>query len=365
MNTILERSGWPTLSGEEIAGIPSKNVLKFLLNLAVFPETPAWKKEEPMRIVVGGIKHETNTCNPKLTRIEDFQIRRDRELLKDEAVKPFIPRGIEIIPTLLAEAIPSGPVERETYLYLKADILRHIRACKGIEGVCLHLHGAMGVEEIGDGENDFVKSVRELVGPDVLISVSLDLHGNISPGLLKFADIFTAYRTAPHIDRMETRERALSLLVNCTAGWPKSTGINGGDFRFTVHTGTIDETIKMAQASDKKPVFISDSGDNVTSGDLPHFIERLLSLNVKDAAVGGIIAPDAVARCREAGIGSSVEGEIGGKLDRVNGYPLKVKGKVMKLTGDGAVLRIEGVDVILTARRQAFTTVDSFRSYGD
>ena len=351
MNTILERSGWPTLSGEEIAGIPSKNVLKFLLNLAVFPETPAWKKEEPMRIVVGGIKHETNTCNPKLTRIEDFQIRRDRELLKDEAVKPFIPRGIEIIPTLLAEAIPSGPVERETYLYLKADILRHIRACKGIEGVCLHLHGAMGVEEIGDGENDFVKSVRELVGP----------NGSL---LLHYAVLYTPYRLPPHIDRTETRERALSLLVNCTAGWPKSTGINGGDFRFTVHTGTIDETIKMAQASDKKPVFISDSGDNVTSGDLPHFIERLLSLNVKDAAVGGIIAPDAVARCREAGIGSSVEGEIGGKLDRVNGYPLKVKGKVMKLTGDGAVLRIEGVDVILTARRQAFTTVDNFRSYG-
>ena len=165
-------------------------------------------------IVVGGIKHETNTFNPKLTRIEDFQIRRDRELLKDEEIKPFIARGIEIIPTLWAEAIPSGPVERETHLYLKADILRHIRACKGIEGVCLHLHGAMEVEEIGDGENDFVKSVRELVGPDVLISVSLDLHGNISPGLLKFADIFTAYRTAPHVDRMETRERALYLLVN-------------------------------------------------------------------------------------------------------------------------------------------------------
>ncbi|GAH50142.1 unnamed protein product, partial [marine sediment metagenome] len=40
-----------------------------------------------------------------------------------------------------------------------------------------------------------------------------------------------------------------------------------------------------------------------------------------------------VARCREAGIGSSVEVEIGGKLDRVNGYPLLVTGKVMKLTG--------------------------------
>ena len=80
----------------------------------------------------------------------------------------------------------------------------------------------------------------------------------------------------------------------------------------------------MVQASDKKPVFISDWGDNVTSGadgDLPLFIERLLSLNVTDAAIGGTIAPDAVARCREAGIGSSVEVEIGGKLKNLNHIP--------------------------------------------
>jgi len=403
-----------------------------------------------MRIVIGGISHETNSFNPKLTRIEDFRIKRNYELLSDESVKPFTAEGAELIPTLWAEAIPSGPVEGETYRYLKESLLRHIRDLKGIDGICLFLHGAMTVEEIGDGENDLVKSIREVAAADTLISVSLDLHGNISPELLEYVDILTAYRTAPHIDRMETRQRALSLLIACikkslrptpvivkipmmipgdpaitdakpasdfyselaeidkTPGilnsslligysWADSPSTGSSvivvaeekrfrdqayrkacqlaaeywkkrnEFRFAVATGTIDETIRMAQSFDKKPVFISDSGDNVTSGaggDLPLFVERLLSNEVKDAVVGGIIDPQAVDCCRIAGIGCSVELEIGGKLDRVNGLPLKVTGKVANLTDDGAVLSIGGVDVILTVRRHAFIMIDSFRSYG-
>jgi hypothetical protein len=36
----------------------------------------------------------------------------------------------------------------------------------------------------------------------------------------------------------------------------------------------------------------------------------------------------------------------------------------MKLSSEGAVLRIDNVDVILTAKRTAFTTLDDFKAYG-
>lgn len=56
--------------------------------------------------------------------------------------------------------------------------------------------------------------------------------------------------------------------------------------------------------------------------------------------------------------------EIGGKIDRVNGYPLRIKGEVVSLTDDGAVLRAGGVDVILTAQRHAWTSLNDFRAFG-
>jgi microcystin degradation protein MlrC len=61
--------------------------------------------------------------------------------------------------------------------------------------------------------NNLIQAVRELVGDDMVIAVSLDLHGNISPELVARADILTAYRTAPHRDTAATRLRALKLLT--------------------------------------------------------------------------------------------------------------------------------------------------------
>jgi microcystin degradation protein MlrC len=394
--------------------------------------------------------HETNSFNPKPTCVEDFVVTRGSDLLDDPGVAPFVNQGISIVAGLMAEAIPSGPVERETYDYFKGSLLRAIEDGGRFDGVCLFLHGAMVVEGVGDGENDLVSSVRGLVGPDVPISVSLDLHGNISPELADYANILVAYRTAPHVDKEETRKQAFGLLVDAIRGgylprtvvqkvpvmiagdpaitsqkpasdlyallpeidkkegilaaslmigysWNDTPSIGSSilitatdeqyletakseaaelaavywgvrkDFHFTVPTGTIDETIGMAQACDEKPVFISDSGDNVTSGaagDVPVFLERLIALDTQDVVLAGIQDPAAVEKCRAAGVGEKVQLEIGGKLDTINGRPLSVGGAVVTLTDGGAVVRIDGVDVILTSRRTSFTTIDGFNAFG-
>jgi microcystin degradation protein MlrC len=52
-----------------------------------------------------------------------------------------------------------------------------------------------------------------VVGPDVLISTGMDLHGNVSRTLAEQVDLLTCYRTAPHEDWLETKERAVRNLL--------------------------------------------------------------------------------------------------------------------------------------------------------
>lgn len=93
-------------------------------------------------------------------------------------------------------------------------------------------------------------------------------------------------------------------------------------------------------------------------------VEELISNNADDAVVGGIIDRQSVNACREAGIGATVKLVIDGKLDQVNGYPLEIKGRVLNLTENGAVIRVDGIDIILTAQRTAFTSPQDFMAYG-
>ena len=65
-----------------------------------------------------------------------------------------------------------------------------------------------------DPEGDFITKIREVIGNDVLISTSMDLHGSVSPRLAKNSDMITCYRMAPHEDSMDSKKRALVNLLN-------------------------------------------------------------------------------------------------------------------------------------------------------
>lgn len=166
-----------------------------------------------LRIIAGGVHHETNSFTPVPTRYDDFSIDRgiDRYRDDDDLLAPL--DAIDLAPTFVAGAQPGGLVERSAYERLKSELLAAIGANLPADGLLLDLHGAMEVAEIGDGETDLIRAVRDLVGNQLPIAVSLDLHGNISPELVAQAQILTAYRTAPHRDARATRRRALALLV--------------------------------------------------------------------------------------------------------------------------------------------------------
>jgi microcystin degradation protein MlrC len=168
-----------------------------------------------MRIAVGGISHETNTFSTLKTGLPEFFVQRGDAIMGDALVTEARELGMEVAPTLLAGAGPHGPVLRETYRSLKAELLERLGAALPVDGVYLRLHGAMEVEEIGDGESDLARAVRERVGESVPIVASLDLHGNIAPELVSALNVMTALRTAPHRDGRETRRRALGHLARC------------------------------------------------------------------------------------------------------------------------------------------------------
>lgn len=166
-----------------------------------------------MRIAVAGLHVECSTYNPVLAREADFRVLRGPSMIKDGYFEFLTHFPAEFITVLHARAIASGPVENGVYHAWKSEILDGIRRALPLDGVYLAMHGAMFVEGMTDAEGDFISAVRELVGPDVLISASYDLHGNVSQRIVDSLDMFSTYRTAPHIDVADTMRRAVTMLV--------------------------------------------------------------------------------------------------------------------------------------------------------
>ncbi|GGF05184.1 microcystinase C [Aliidongia dinghuensis] len=188
-----------------------------------------------MKILIAGFQHETNTFAPTKARYEDFingggfpPMVRGADLLALRTVNVpaggFIAaaetQGHELIPVVWAGATPSAHVTEDAYERIAGEI---IAAAKrgGFDAIYLDLHGAMVTEHLDDGEGELLSRLRALVGPDLPIVASLDLHANVTEQMLANADGLVAYRTYPHVDMAETGRLAAALLADrVAAGGP-------------------------------------------------------------------------------------------------------------------------------------------------
>lgn len=173
------------------------------------------------RILTLGIAHESNTFSTVVTKESDFNIWRGADVLKDQPwADVFRKAGFEIIPTLHCHAWPGGVVSRSAYEHFRDEILTDIKKAGKLDGIYMDMHGALHVEGYDDAQVDLIKKIRSIVGNDLLISGSFDLHGNPSPEFVKYINMITAYRTAPHRDGDETKARAAQMLVDAIKyGW--------------------------------------------------------------------------------------------------------------------------------------------------
>ena len=176
------------------------------------------------KVAVGGFQHETNTFAPVKATFEAFEkadgwpgLSRGESLFNavdgiNIPAAGFIEvaksAGWDLYPTLWTSASPSAQVTVEAFERISGMILQDIESAMPLDAVYLDLHGAMVAEHHDDGEGELLRRVRSVIGPDVPLIVSLDLHANVTPLMAELADRLVIYRTYPRIDMADTGTRA-------------------------------------------------------------------------------------------------------------------------------------------------------------
>ena len=175
-------------------------------------------------------------------------------------------RGADIVPLLVATAVPGGILSRECYLSLKTELLRRLRESLPVDGVLLPLHGGAAVEEIGDLEGDLVEAVRHVVGPEVPIVGTLDLHAHVSEKMVAGTEALLAWETYPHRDTYSTGVRGVRMLLDILDGkvrpamaMAKVPVIVGGIMGSTEGSAPFADVMRFAKAMEQRPGVLSTS----------------------------------------------------------------------------------------------------------
>ncbi len=412
------------------------------------------------RVAIAGIGIESSTFSPAQTNEEAFHARIGDSIFGrygffDEGSD--LRKRAEWVPTLLGKSLPGGIVTREAYESMVEKTLNMLKADGPYDGLWFDIHGAMSVVGLDDAEGDLIKRIRDVVGTDVLISTSMDLHGNVSERLAEHSDLITCYRMAPHEDALESKKRSIDLMLErlengkgkpaykawipvpiLLPGEKTSTRIEPGkslyakipsvteqdgvidaaiwigyawadeprnhavvmvtgddkeqvtagaeklanafwdvrnEFEFVAPVATLDESLKMALESNKKPYMISDMGDNPTAGgagDVTWTLRELLnrpefkSENGPSLIYASIPGPQLVKEALKVGVGGKVLAMAGAQVDDRFAPPLKLEGTVTAIReGDRdakveVVVKIGSISVIVTEQRKPYHQESDF-----
>jgi len=131
--------------------------------------------------------------------------------LRDEA-------DVELVPLVFARLMPMGPITKEATEFLFSEILRLVAEQGPWDGLLLPLHGAAVSDKYLDADGEICAQVRDLVGEDVVVGASLDMHANVSQKIVEECDVVTIYQTNPHIDTYEQAVHCADLVLRTIRG---------------------------------------------------------------------------------------------------------------------------------------------------
>src|SRR5271170_3276743 len=117
-----------------------------------------------------------------------------------------------------AAAEPNGPVDHAFFVEVIAAIEQGLTTALPLDAVYICEHGAAVTTEEDDPDGIVFASVRRIVGPDVPIAATLDLHANVSDRMVDSIDAFIGYRTNPHLDMRERGAEAAGAIREMLAG---------------------------------------------------------------------------------------------------------------------------------------------------
>tara|TARA_R110000744_G_scaffold139400_2_gene250397 strand:- start:437 stop:2008 length:1572 start_codon:yes stop_codon:yes gene_type:complete len=421
------------------------------------------KKQLP-RIAIAGLGIESSTFSPALSTEEAFHAKIGDSVFNRY---PFLQvdslqrQRADWVPALVGKSLPGGTVTREAYESLVTKTLKLLEENGPYDGLFFDIHGAMSVVGLDDPEGDLIERIRAVIGNHVLISTSMDLHGNVSERLAKHTDLITCYRMAPHEDAIESKKRAVTNLIDrlengkekpaykayvpvpiLLPGEKTSTRIEPGkslyakipditkqdgvidaaiwigyawadeprnhavvmvtgdnkeqveqgaeklaqnfwdvrkQFEFVAPTTTLDESLKLALASDKKPYMISDMGDNPTAGgagDVTWTLQELLARPEFKSEKGtsliyaSIPGPEFVEKALEIRIGGKIKAEAGAGVDNRFAGPLMLDGIITAIkegdvnAGVEVVVKVGSIHVIVTKKRKPYHHLSDFTNLG-
>ena len=151
-----------------------------------------------------------------------------RELKGDRAGLPNTVRGFcaEMdghgdwipVPILLAEAPPGGPADHAFFVEMIDTMDAGLRQSDAVDGVYICEHGAGLSTELDDADGALFAMVRAIVGPDVPVIATLDLHRHVTPRMNDAADVMVSYLTNPHVDGEDRGREAAQIMLAMLAG---------------------------------------------------------------------------------------------------------------------------------------------------
>ena len=186
------------------------------------------------RIALAGIILESNSFAPVSTEA-DFKdalyIEGDEMVARARQPVSSLPREFSAFvqsmdatgpwqpaPLLLTGNPPWGPVEQDFFDACLQRIEAMIDEAGPLDGIYICNHGAMTATGDYDPDGTMLRRLRQCLGGDGAIIVTLDLHANISDAMVEAADVIVGYRTNPHVDQLPRGEEAAVIMRQMMAG---------------------------------------------------------------------------------------------------------------------------------------------------
>lgn len=181
------------------------------------------------RILIAECLQEVSSFNPVPSGYDLFVVHRGEEMLDTQrGLNTFVAGalgvfeatpGVEVVPTYSGRSFSAGVLSREGFERLAGELLAAVSEnAQGIDAVYFSFHGAMAADGYPDPEGYLLEECRKILGQEIPIVISLDLHGILTDRMLRQINGLTLLQTYPHVDMADTGARAARLLLRVLDG---------------------------------------------------------------------------------------------------------------------------------------------------
>lgn len=229
-----------------------------------------------MRIAIASYGQETSSFSPVPTTLETYELyglfegeqilEKCREVGAIGGFMQTVDAELEWtpVPIIHGWAGASGPLTAETLHHFAKKIADGLKAAGPLDAMYFALHGAAVADGVHDTEAYLLYIVRQVIGEEVPLVISLDHHANLTQAMVAQVDALVGHRTQPH-DQYETGALAAKLLSDIlrdktepVMAWRKIPLITHQEQFLTAH-GPMKEWFDLGREMESRPGVLSTS----------------------------------------------------------------------------------------------------------